>query len=144
MALFTQDTKVKSLRQAPLFEGLSKKELTELARRSEDMELDAGTVLCREGEIGQEFFVIVDGEVDVKRKGRRLGTRGAGDFIGEIALLEDMERTATVTARTPLRVFVLTRPTFQHLVNENPAVERKVMRALARRLAALSKDPSLR
>jgi CRP/FNR family cyclic AMP-dependent transcriptional regulator len=143
MALFTQDTKVKSLRQAPLFEGLSKKELTELARRSEDMELDAGTVLCKEGDIGQEFFVIVDGEVDVKRKGRRLGTRGPGDFIGEIALLEDMERTATVTAKTPLRVFVLTRTTFQHLINENPAVERKVMRTLARRLAAMSKDPAL-
>jgi CRP/FNR family transcriptional regulator, cyclic AMP receptor protein len=143
MALFTQDTKVKSLRQAPLFEGLSKKELTELARRSEDMELEAGTVLCKEGDIGQEFFVIVDGEVDVKRKGRRLGTRGPGDFIGEIALLEDMERTATVTAKTPLRVFVLTRTTFQHLINENPAVERKVMRTLARRLAAMSKDPAL-
>jgi CRP/FNR family cyclic AMP-dependent transcriptional regulator len=143
MALFTQDTKVKSLREAPLFEGLSKKELTELARRSEDMELGEGTVLCREGEIGQEFFVIVEGEVEVKRKGRRLGIRGAGDFIGEIALLEDIERTATVTAKTPLRVFVLTRPTFQHLVNENPAVERKVMRTLARRLAALSKDPAL-
>src|SRR5918998_3338970 len=143
MALFTQDTKVKSLRQAPLFEGLSKKELTELARRSEDMELDAGTVLCKEGEIGQEFFVIVEGEVEIKRKGRRLGTRGAGDFIGEIALLEDIARTATVTAKTPVRVFVLTRPTFQHLVNENPAVERKVMRTLARRLAALSKDPAL-
>jgi CRP/FNR family cyclic AMP-dependent transcriptional regulator len=143
MALFTQDTKVKSLGQAPLFDGLSKKELTELARRSEDMELDAGTVLCKEGEIGQEFFVIVEGEVEIKRKGRRLGTRGAGDFIGEIALLEDMERTATVTAKTPLRVFVLTRPTFQHLVNENPVVERKVMRTLARRLAALSKDPTL-
>jgi CRP/FNR family transcriptional regulator, cyclic AMP receptor protein len=143
MAMFTQDTKVKSLRQAPLFEGLSKKELTELARRSEDMELDAGTVLCKEGEIGQEFFVIVDGEVEVKRKGRRLGTRGAGDFIGEIALLEDMKRTATVTAKTPLHVFVLTRPTFQHLVNEHPAVERKILRTLARRLAALSKDPTL-
>lgn len=143
MALFTQDTKVKSLRQAPLFEGLSKKELTELARRSEDMELEAGTVLCKEGDIGQEFFVIVDGEVDVKRKGRRLGTRGPGDFIGEIALLEDMERTATVTAKTPVRVFVLTRTTFQHLINENPAVERKVMRTLARRLAAMSKDPTL-
>jgi CRP/FNR family cyclic AMP-dependent transcriptional regulator len=143
MALFTQDTKVKSLRQAPLFEGLSKKELTELARRSEDMELEAGTMLCKEGDIGQEFFVIVDGEVDVKRKGRRLGTRGPGDFIGEIALLEDMERTATVTAKTPVRVFVLTRTTFQHLINENPAVERKVMRTLARRLAAMSKDPTL-
>jgi CRP/FNR family cyclic AMP-dependent transcriptional regulator len=143
MAMFTQDTKVKSLRQAPLFEGLSKKELTELARRSEDMELDAGTVLCKEGEIGQEFFVIVDGEVEVKRRGRRLGTRGAGDFIGEIALLEDMKRTATVTAKTPLRVFVLTRPTFQHLVNEHPTVESKILRTLARRLAALSKDPAL-
>jgi CRP/FNR family cyclic AMP-dependent transcriptional regulator len=143
MALFTQDTKVKSLREAPLFEGLSKKELTALARSSEDLELDEGTVLCREGEIGQEFFVIVEGEVDVKRKGRRLGTRGPGDFIGEIALLEDMERTATVTAKTPVRVFVLTRPAFQHLVNDNPSVERKVMRTLARRLAALSKDPSL-
>jgi CRP/FNR family transcriptional regulator, cyclic AMP receptor protein len=143
MALFTQDTKVKSLRQAPLFEGLSKKELTDLARRSEDMELDSGTVLCREGDIGQEFFVIVEGEVEVKRKGKRLGTRGAGDFIGEIALLEDIQRTATVTAKTPVRVFVLTRPTFQHLVNEHPAVENKVMRALARRLAALSTDPAV-
>ena len=139
MALFTQDTKVKSLRQTPLFEGLSKRELTELARRSEDMELDAGTVLCKEGDVGREFFVIVDGEVDVKRKGRRLGTRGAGDF----ALLEDIERTATVTAKTPVRVFVLTRPAFQHLINESPAVERKVMRTLARRLAAMSKDPAL-
>jgi CRP/FNR family transcriptional regulator, cyclic AMP receptor protein len=143
MALFTQDTKVKTLRQAPLFEGLSKKELTELARRSEDMELEPGTVLCREGEIGQEFFVILEGEVDVKRKGKRLGTRGAGDFIGEIALLEEIERTATVTAKTQLHVLVLTRPAFQHLVNEHPAVERKVMRTLARRLAALSTDPSL-
>jgi CRP/FNR family cyclic AMP-dependent transcriptional regulator len=143
MALFTQDTKVKSLRQAPLFEGLSKKELTELARRSEDMELGAGTVLCREGEVGQEFFVILEGQVDVKRKGKRIGTRGAGDFIGEIALLEDIKRTATVTAKTPLHVFVLTRPAFQHLVNEHPGVERKVMRTLARRLAALSTDPAL-
>jgi CRP/FNR family transcriptional regulator, cyclic AMP receptor protein len=143
MALFNQDTKVKSLRQASLFEGLSKKELTELARRSEDMELDPGTVLCREGEVGQEFFVILEGEVDVKRKGRKLGTRGPGDFIGEIALLEDIQRTATVTAKTPLHVFVLTRPAFQHLVNEHPAVERKVMRTLARRLAELSSDPAI-
>jgi CRP-like cAMP-binding protein len=143
MALFTQDTKIKSLRQAPLFEGLSKKELTELARRSEDMELDAGTVLCREGDVGQEFFVILEGQVEVKRKGKRIGTREAPDFIGEIALLEDIKRTATVTAKTPLHVFVLTRPAFQHLVNEHPAVERKVLRTLARRLAALSTDPAV-
>jgi CRP/FNR family transcriptional regulator, cyclic AMP receptor protein len=143
MALFTQDTKVKSLRQAPLFEGLSKKELTDLARRSEDMELDSGTVLCREGDIGQEFFVIVEGEVEVKRKGKRLGTRGAGDFIGEIALLEEVERTATVTAKTPLRVFVLTRTGFKRMVEEHPGVELKVLRTLARRVAMLSQDPAV-
>jgi potassium-dependent mechanosensitive channel len=72
---------------------------------SHDDEVPAGTVLCREGEIGREFFVIVDGEAAVTRRGRRLVTQRAGDFFGEIALLENVHRTATVTARTPLRFF---------------------------------------
>lgn len=143
MRLFNQDTKVKALRGAPLFQGLSRKELVQLARVSEDLEVEAGQVLCKEGEIGHEFFVIVDGEIEVKRKGRQLALRGGGEFVGEIALLEDTRRTATVTAKTPLRFFVLTQADFQHLVNENPSVERKVTRALARRLAELSDDPTL-
>ena len=142
MALFTQDTKVKSLRQAPFpSRGFLKKELTELARRSEDMELDAGTVLCREGEVGQEFFVILEGEVDVKRKGM---ARHAGRATSSVR--SRCSRTSSAqprsAAKTPLHVFVLTRPA-QHLVNEHPAVERKVMRTLARRLAALSTDPAI-
>src|SRR5918992_6366789 len=142
MRLFSQDTKVEALRKAPLFEGLSKKELTQLARVSEDMEIPEGTVLTKEGDLGQEFFVIVDGETEVKRKGKNLGTRGAGDFIGEIALLEEVPRTATVKAKTPLRAFVLTRTDFLHLLEENPGVERKVMRALAKRVADLAQDPA--
>jgi CRP/FNR family transcriptional regulator, cyclic AMP receptor protein len=141
--LFTQDAKVESLKRAPLFADLSRKDLTKLARVSEDMEVEPGKVLTKEGESGREFFVIVDGKVDVTRKGRRLSTRGAGDFIGEIALLEDIPRTATVKAKTPLRFFVLTRKDFRQLVDENPSVERKVMRTLARRLVELSKDPAL-
>ena len=100
-------------------------------------------MLCTEGEIGHEFFVIVDGKVKITRKGRRIATRGSGDFVGEIALLEEMPRTATVTAETPLRLFVLTSRDFRHLLDENPSVERKVLRALARRLAETSKDPAL-
>jgi CRP/FNR family cyclic AMP-dependent transcriptional regulator len=142
MRLFSQDTKVEALRRAPLFEGLSKKELSQLARVSEDMEIPEGTALTKEGDIGHEFFVIVEGETQVKRKGRSLGSRGAGDFIGEIALLEQVPRTATVTAKTPLRVFVLTSKDFHHLLEENPKVERKVLRALAKRVAELSKDPT--
>jgi CRP/FNR family transcriptional regulator, cyclic AMP receptor protein len=143
MRLFKQDDKVEALKRAPLFEGLSKKELTQLARVSEDMEISEGTTLTKEGEIGHEFFVILEGETQVKRKGRSLGTRGAGDFIGEIALLEQTPRTATVTAKTPLRVFVLTSKDFHHLLEENPNVERKVLRALAKRVADLSKDPTV-
>jgi CRP/FNR family cyclic AMP-dependent transcriptional regulator len=141
--LFSQDAKVEALKKAPLFEGLSRKELTQLARVSEDLEVPAGEVLCKEGETGQEFFVIVDGKVEVTRKGRRVTARGGGDFFGEIALLEQVPRTATVTAKTPLRFFVLTGRDFRRLLDENPGVERKVLRALARRLVELSSDPAL-
>ena len=143
MALFTQDTKVEALKRAPLFEGLSRKELVQLARVSDDLEVPTGKVLCREGEVGQEFFVIVDGKVDITRKGKRVTTRGGGDFFGEIALLEETPRMATVTTKTPVSLFVLTRADFRHLVDENPSVERKVLRALARRLIELSRDPTL-
>jgi CRP/FNR family cyclic AMP-dependent transcriptional regulator len=143
MRLFTQDRKVQALKGAPLFEGLSRKELARLARVSEDVEVEPGTVLCKEGEIGHEFFVIVDGKVKITRKGRRVSVRGGGDFVGEIALIEDVPRTATVTAETPVRLFVLTRKDFRHLLDEQPNVERKVMRVLARRLAEVSSDPTL-
>jgi CRP-like cAMP-binding protein len=141
--LFTQDTKVEALKRAPLFAGLSRKELVQLARVSEDLEVPPGKVLCKEGQTGREFFVIVDGEVEVTRSGQHVATRTSGEFFGEIALLEETPRTATVTAKTPLRFFVLTRKDFRHLVNENPNVERKVLRALARRVVELSGDPTL-
>jgi CRP/FNR family cyclic AMP-dependent transcriptional regulator len=143
MRLFNQDTKVKALKQTPLFEDLSRRELVQLARVSDDVEVSAGQVLCKEGDIGHEFFVIIDGEVDITRKGKKVATRGAGSFVGEIALLEQVPRMATVKAKTPLRFFVLTERDFRHLVDANPSVERKVLRALARRVVELSSDPTL-
>ena len=134
MRLLSQDAKVSALGRAPLFEGLSKKDLKELARLTEDLEVPAGSVLCKEGSLGYEFFVIVDGEVDVSQNGKRIGTRGPGDFIGEIALIENVRRTATVTAKTPLRFFVLTRQSFWGLIDHHPQVERKILTTLARRL----------
>jgi CRP/FNR family cyclic AMP-dependent transcriptional regulator len=100
-------------------------------------------VLCKEGDPGREFFVLVDGKVDVARKGRRVATLGVGDFVGEISLLEPTPRTATVTAKTPLRFFVLTPKDFRQMVEETPTIERKVLRALARRVLELSRDPTL-
>jgi CRP-like cAMP-binding protein len=143
MKLFSQDTKVEALKGAPLFEGLSRKELVQLARVCEDLEVKPGKVLCQEGQLGHEFFVIVEGKVQVTRKGRRLATLNSGDFVGEIALLTEMPRNATVTAETPVRLFVLTRREFHALLDQNPNVERKVLRALGRRLAETSSDPTL-
>ena len=143
MRLFNQNTKVEALKNAPLFQGLSKKELTELSRHSEDLEVPAGHVLTKEGDTGQEFFVLIEGKAEVTVKGKSLGERGAGEFLGEIALLEDTKRTATVTATTPLRLFVLTRQDFRALVDQNPDVERKVLQTLARRIVDLSSDPTV-
>jgi CRP-like cAMP-binding protein len=140
--LFRQDTKVEALKRIPLFEDLSRKELLQLARTTEDVEVPGGKVLCKEGEIGREFFVIIDGEAEVTRRGKHLATDRGGDFFGEIALIENSPRTATVTAKTPLRFFVLTGQDFRHLLDDNPKVERKVLHALARRVLALSNDPA--
>lgn len=143
MPLFTRDTKVEALRRAPLFEGLTDKELTALAMRTEDMDFPAGKVLCKEGETGSEFYVIMEGEAEVTQAGQKVATHGSGDFFGEVALVEDVPRIATVTATTPIRCFVLTRGRFLHVLDDLPEVERKVMRALARRLVSTSDDHTL-
>ena len=130
-------------RARPLFEGLSKRELTELARATDELTVAAGTVLCKEGSRGNEFFVIVDGTAEVTKNGEHLATRTSGDFVGEIALVATTTRTATVIATTPLRCFILTGREFRRVLDENRSVERKVMQALAERVLSTTGDPTL-
>ena len=134
MKLFSNDTKVDALKSSPLFEGLSRKELEELAQITEDLEVEAGKVLARQGERGQEFFVILEGEVDVTRDGEPVEQHGGSDFYGELALVADIPRTATLTAKTPVRFFVLTSQGFRSMLERSPEVELKVLRAVVKRL----------
>jgi CRP-like cAMP-binding protein len=138
--LFSHDTKADALGACPFFEGLSRSELLELAKITEDLEVGTGKTLTREGQSGSEFFVIVDGEVSVAKDGREIRTLGPGDFFGEIALLEDTPRTATVTAKTPLRFFVLTRQAFRTVLAHQPGIEQKVLAALEERVRATSEN----
>ena len=134
---FPHDTKVDALAKAPLFAALSRQELGELAKATEDLEVEEGKTLTREGDLGREFFVIVDGDVSVTQDGNEIRRLGPGDFFGEIALIYDnARRTATVTAASPLRFFVLTRQSFRSLLEHQPEIEEKVMAALEERLAA--------
>jgi len=135
--LFPHDTKVDALARAPLFGELSRNELGELAKASEDLEVEEGKALTREGDLGREFFVIVEGDVSVTKDGAEIRRLGPGDFFGEIALVyESPRRTATVTAVSPLRFFVLTRQSFRSLLEKQPEIEEKVMAALEERLGS--------
>lgn len=100
-------------------------------------------MLCQEGEVGQEFFVIIDGEVEVTKKAKRLAARAGGEFFGETAPLVETPRMATGTAQTPLRFFVLTRRNFRRLIHDDPGVDLEVLQAIARRLIQVSGDPTL-
>jgi CRP-like cAMP-binding protein len=131
-----------ALRRSPLFEGLAKKQLMMLARLTDDLDVPAGSVLCREGERGREFFVIIEGEAEVTRGGKHLATIGSGEFFGEIALLERVVRTATVMATTPLSFFVINDSAFDSVLATDPSIERKLLRTLARRLVPVTGDPS--
>jgi CRP-like cAMP-binding protein len=129
-----RDAKIELLRQVPLFAGLSKRELEQLGRIADELDLPAGQVLIEEGTRGLEFFVLADGEVSVAQSGRRVRTLSTGDFFGEIALVTDVPRTSTVTTEAPVRVLVMTKRDFQRVLRDHPSIQAKVLEALAARL----------
>ena len=130
-----QDAYIDHLTQVPLFSACSKDELRKLARHTTDIPVAEGHVLCREGERGLEFFVIVSGLAKVSRKGRKVGEVGPGDFFGELSLLIESDRNATVTALTPMEAIVLSRRDFEAALADAPRMTRKIMTGMAKRLA---------
>jgi len=130
-----RDAKIELLRHVPLFAGLSKRELEQLGRIADELDLPAGQVLIKEGARGLEFFVLAEGAVSVAQKGRRVRTLSTGDFFGEIALVTDVPRTSTVTTESAVRVLVLTKRDFQRVLRDHPSIQAKVLEALAARLA---------
>ena len=130
------NSKIDLIRRVPLFEHCSKKELALIAGIADEIDLPAGKVLIREGDRGREFFVIISGEVEVRRKGRKIRTLGAGNFVGEMALLSREPRSATVTAATALDVLVIVDRDFVALLDSTPELWLKVARALAERVGS--------
>jgi CRP/FNR family cyclic AMP-dependent transcriptional regulator len=132
--MLRKNAKVELIKKAPLFSECSRKDLNEIAGIADEIDLREGKELTKEGGPGREFFVLVEGTADVKKGNRRINKMGAGDFFGEISLITQRPRTATVTATSPVRALVITDRSFRSLLEHQPEIQGKVMSALAARL----------
>ena len=124
------------LGRLPLLTGCSKRDLRRIASLADEIEVPEGKVLTRQGEPGDECFVIVDGKAKVTMRGRGSSSMGPGAFFGEMSLLDRGPRSATVTAATDMRLLVLSSQGFSTMVRDTPQVAPRIMRSLAERLRA--------
>ena len=127
---------VELLQRVPLFEHFEKGDLERLARSFKERTFDAGSTVAGEGKTGAGFFVIESGEATVSVRGDERRSLGPGDYFGEIALLDDGARSATVTAVSDLRCYGLTSWEFRPLVESNASIAWKLLETMAQRLRA--------
>src|SRR4051812_3474032 len=128
-----KDTKLDHLSQVRLFSSLSKKELSQIGRASDEVQVQAGKVIVEQGATGHEFFLILDGQATVKRNNRKIATLGPGQYFGELALLARHPRNATVIADTEMRLLVLGQREFSGVLDEVRGLSHKLLNAMAAR-----------
>ena len=124
------------LKSIPLFEEVGDEELAQIAPFAQEVTVEEGKVLVREGDFSYEFMAIEEGEVEVTRGGEHLADLGPGDFFGEMGLLEKTLRNATVTAKTPVRLITLTGWDLRRVERTAPQAIEKVRSVLEARREA--------
>jgi CRP-like cAMP-binding protein len=130
-----KDAKIEQMRRVPLFSSCTKRELAEIASIADEIDLPEGRVLTREGQPGHEFFVLLEGNADIHRKGRKVDTLEPGEFAGELALIMRRPRNATITTSSRVRLLVVTEQNFQGLLRRQPGIQLKVTQAALERVA---------
>ena len=133
----TKKEKLDLLRKVWLFERCTQRELNMLESAATEMELPAGKILTKQGEVGRHFVVIVEGEVEVIRDGTQIAVLGPSSFFGEMSLIDGEPRTATATTLTETRVLMVTTDAFNEILTTMPSVDRKLLAVLAARLRAI-------
>src|SRR5262249_53459331 len=131
-----KNTKIALIKNVPLFSRLSRKELEQVAALADEIDFPADKELMHEGGRGREFFVILDGGADVIRGGHQVAHLSKGDFVGEIAVIARVPRTATVKTTEPTRALVITDQALRSLLRKMPDMQLKVLQAVAERLVA--------
>ena len=129
-----KNAKIELLKQVPLFQRCSRRELEQVSQIADELDLREGKELTTQGTRGREFFVLLEGTAEVVKDGKKLRTLSDGDFFGEISLVKETPRTATVRAISPVRVLVVTERSFTRLLKDSPEIQLKVLQALAERI----------
>ncbi len=129
-----------SLRNVPLFSACNNKELGKVAKAGDEITMTAGTLIVDQGQMGREAFVVLDGEVSVKRNGRKVTTLGVGDVVGELSLLDHGPRTATVVCETDCTLLVIEQRRFLGVLDDVPAISHKLLANLAGRIRELDRQ----
>ena len=130
----SQDDKIDRLEKVPIFAGCSRRQLRAVAKIAGVFDAPPGMVLTRAGEPGNQFFLIVDGTTRVEVSPKKQTRLGAGDYFGEMSLLDGEPRSATVIAETPLRLLMISRRHFATLLNEVPGLTQNILATLSRRV----------
>ena len=131
-----RNAKIDLLRRVTLFSGCSKRELNEIARIADEIDFPEGKTLIVRGEPGRQFFIVVEGTVEVVKDGETLPPhRGGSEFYGEISLVSGSPATATVTTTTPVRALVIAPQHFRALLDRSPSIQRRILHAFSERLA---------
>ena len=133
-------SQVEHLKSVPMFSDLSKKELQLVARGSDELVVPAGSVLVDQGQTGHEAFLLLEGEVVVKRNNRKIASLGPGEIIGELSLIDHGPRTATVICETECTVLVVSQRYFLGILEASPKLNHKLLVALARRIRELDRQ----
>src|SRR3954449_9305306 len=128
----------KHLNGIALFDGLNKEQIAEVAKQSDESDVEAGKRLVSEGRFGYEFFVIENGKATVVRGEEHVADLGPGDFFGEMALLGDTTRNADVVTSTPMTAMVMTDQAFRSLARKMPEVAEEIRSACRRRTEELA------
>lgn len=132
--------KLDLLRRVPLFTACRGNSLDLISRLADEVDVADGHVLLRQGDLAQEFFLIVDGRVRIERDGATINWLGSGDFLGEIALVDEGRRTATAVTEGPAKLLVISHRDFHSLLDSSPAIRTAIMQGLAARLRRLEPD----
>ncbi len=126
--------RVEALRKVPLFSGLSQRHLDSIARAVREKSVQTGAVLARQGKSERDFVLILDGSARVEQDGHVLARLKAGDFCGEMSLIDGEPRSATVVAESPCALLLLDRRSFNMLLDLTPQLQKKILVALCQRL----------